>query len=93
MKVRLTPEAAADLDEAFDYVAAENPRAALALVTTILEAIETLPKAPFKGRIGKRPGTREYVIQRTNYVAVYQVAGDEITIARVMHGRRDWPPK
>jgi plasmid stabilization system protein ParE len=36
--------------------------------------------------------TREFVISRTPYIAVYAVERDRIEIVRVLHGREKWPP-
>lgn len=44
------------------------------------------------GRTGELEGTRELVISRTPYKAVYVVHEDHIEITRVIHGARQWPP-
>ena len=38
-------------------------------------------------------GTRELVIPGTSYIAAYVVAGDEVQIAAVLHGKQQWPER
>jgi toxin ParE1/3/4 len=45
------------------------------------------------GRRGKVPGTRELLVQRTPYVAIYELRGDLVFILRIIHGGQQWPPK
>jgi toxin ParE1/3/4 len=49
---------------------------------------------PVIGRRGRIQGTRERVIARTPYVAVYAIdrEADIIEIIRVLHGAQQWPP-
>jgi len=46
---------------------------------------------PYRGRPGKRYGTREFVIPGLSYIVVYQIGGDVIHIARILHGAQKWP--
>jgi toxin ParE1/3/4 len=43
------------------------------------------------GRIGRVKGTRELVISRTPFIAVYRIAGQRIEILRFLHGAQKWP--
>ncbi|MGB8479497.1 MAG: type II toxin-antitoxin system RelE/ParE family toxin [Acidobacteriaceae bacterium] len=36
-------------------------------------------------------GTRELVIHRTPYIAVYLITDDSLRILRVLHGAQRWP--
>jgi plasmid stabilization system protein ParE len=38
------------------------------------------------------PGTRELVVSETVYILVYRVRGNTLTILRVMHSKRFFPP-
>ena len=54
-------------------------------------AVEHLANFPQMGRSGRVPGTRELVITRTPYIAVYQITGETIRIERVLHGAQQLP--
>lgn len=93
MKLRIYGPARADIENAFAYIAQESPKAAQTVVERILTSLESLPDNPLKGRPGRVEGTRELVILRTPYVAVYEVTDQSIAIVRVIHGRQNWPPR
>lgn len=88
MKLRIYGPARSDIEGAFAYIAQESPRAARSVVERILSALETLPKNPMKGRPCRVEGTRELVIPRTPYIAVYEVGENSVAIVRVIHGRQ-----
>jgi len=83
----------ADLEAIVDYIAAENPRAALAVWDEIESQVERLASYPHSGRIGRVEGTRELVVNRTPYVVGYTARDDAVLILRVLHGARQWPDK
>ena len=80
-----------ELWESFDYIAAENLRAALAIRDRIEHAADLLIAQPLIGRPGQKPGTREYPIPGAPYTLVYRVTGGVIKIGRVLHQRRKYP--
>jgi len=83
--------AIADREQIFDYIEADNPRAAIALDNRIKEQIEGLLQFPQSGRLGRVDGTRELVITGTPYIAAYCLSGETIRVLRVLHGARPWP--
>jgi len=83
--------ARADREAIFDYIEADSPRAAVAVDDRIRQQVEELIKFPAIGRPGRIHGTRELIIQRTPYIAVYRVAGKTVRILRVLHGAQMWP--
>ena len=87
--------AAAQLDVAVirAHIAAENPRAAERQVRLVINAIARLADFPELGRVGRIEGTRELVVSRTPYLVAYRLAGNEIEILRVLHGRQRWPDR
>jgi toxin ParE1/3/4 len=91
LTLRITRPAQADIDNAFDYLSKESPRGADLIIGRIASAIATLDRAPYTGRPGRTTGTRELVIPRTSYIAIYEVTEIGVTILRVMHGRQQWP--
>jgi toxin ParE1/3/4 len=75
----------------FDYIEADNPRASAATDLRIKRTAEQLARFPMMGGGGRVPGTRELVIARTPYIAVYRIKGESLLILRVLHGARQWP--
>lgn len=90
MHVNWSDEANTDLNDIADYIAEDNPRAALNLIGMIKKRAEDLGWMPYIGREGRVTGTREMPVN-TNYLLVYQVSHDTVNILRVMHGRRKYP--
>ena len=93
MIIRYTRLALADLDHARGYIALDNPQAAAAMAARIREAVDGLRQFPERGRPGRVAGTRELVVPRTPFVVPYRIAGQEIHIVAVLHGKRAWPPR
>ena len=92
MRLLWSPYAIADRDAIFDHIAADNPAAAIATDVAIAQRVERLVQFPRSGRTGRVTGTRELVIPRTSYLAVYRLAPTDILILRILHGARQWPP-
>jgi len=74
-----------------EYIAADNPSAALDLDELLSEKAARLVDHPGLGRPGRLQGTRELVAHR-NYILIYDVAGDLVRVLRVLHAARQWPP-
>lgn len=91
MELFWTPEAIQDRDDIYDYIEADNPAAALALDELFSEKASRLVDHPNLGRLGRVTYTRELVAHQ-NYVLVYDVAGDQVRVLRVLHAARQWPP-
>ncbi len=90
--IRLLWRPIASEDRAFimDYIAQDNPAAALELDETIEAKTNALPEHPKLYKPGRMNGTREMVI-RPNYVIIYRETDTEIVILRVLHAARQWP--
>lgn len=67
MKVRWIAAARQDRADIVDYIAVENPRAALKMDDLFSEAAQRLGKFPMLGRIGKVPGTREGTVANSRW--------------------------
>lgn len=85
----ITDAAEADLDEAWDYLAARSPAAADRLLDRFAEAARLHARFPESGpaREDIATGLRCFLVKP--YVAFYRGAGDTIEVLRVVHGRRD----
>lgn len=83
----------ADRDAIMDYIAADNPVAAVELDDAFEEKAELARQRPTLYRPGRIPGTREIVVRPT-YVMVYRIEddGDTVVVLRVLHAAQQWPP-
>jgi toxin ParE1/3/4 len=91
VKLEWSEAAQADRNAIYDFIDANNPRAAIAVDDRIEEAVERLVQFPMSGRIGRVEGSRELVIDRTPYIAAYRIADRTIRVLRLLHGAQEWP--
>ena len=91
LKLVWTKLAISDLDDVYEYVAATNTGAAMALIARIEKAITALRFTPNMGRPGRISGTRELVVTGTPFIVPYRVKEDRIEIIAVIHSARRWP--
>ncbi|TAH48794.1 MAG: type II toxin-antitoxin system RelE/ParE family toxin [Betaproteobacteria bacterium] len=84
--------AMADRDAIMDYIAEDNPAAAVELDDEFEKKAELARQRPTLYRPGRMPGTREIVV-RPNYVVVYRIEdeGDTVAVLRVLHAAQRWP--
>jgi toxin ParE1/3/4 len=80
-----------DLDAITTFIGERDLSAAFKLQSQIEECSERLPAHPFMYRLGRIPGTRE-AVAHPNYILIYRVAADAVTIVNVIHSRRQYPP-
>ena len=85
--------AVADRDAQLDFIAQDNPRAAIEQGDRIAQQVGQLIEQPEIGRPGRKQGTRERVINGTPFVVVYRIKGQRIELLRLLHGSQQWPPK
>jgi toxin ParE1/3/4 len=74
-----------------DYIAMDDPLAAISQDLEIEQQTNLLASQPEMGRIGRSKGTRELVISRTPFIAVYRIKGNRVEILRFLHGAQAWP--
>jgi toxin ParE1/3/4 len=94
LKIAWLPRALKDRDAQIDYIANENPKADLDQGDRIEQQIDMLADFPEAGRLGRKRGTREFVIGQTPFIVVYRVRpkARRVEILRVLHGAQQWPP-
>jgi len=80
-----------DRDAQLDYIAQDNPLAAVAQGDRIEDQVDQLLQHPQMGRPGRKQGTRELVISRTPFIVVYRIKGKRIELLRLLHGAQKWP--
>ena len=93
MILKWLPTAKQDFEDIVEYIAADNPIAAIEQGDEIEEQIFLLTSHPKIGRPGRVKGTRDLVIVRTPYIAAYRIKGKTIQILRILHGAQRWPKR
>lgn len=91
MKVVWTPEAEQDREAIFDYIAADNPAAAVRMDEFFSDAATELATHPMLGRKGEIAGTRE-IFPHESYRMVYEIDDDTVWVLTLVHTARRWPP-
>ena len=90
MRLVWTRLANADRQKIREYIAQDNPAAALALDELFSEKTKRLVDHPNLGRPGRVAGTRELVAHQ-NYILIYDTVGDQVRLLRVLHASRQYP--
>lgn len=93
MRLEWLPQALNDFDEIIDYIAEDNPVAAIEQGDEIENQVAGLLGHRHQGRPGRVKGTRELVVVRTPYIVAYRTKKEAIQILRVFHGARLWPER
>lgn len=85
--------AESDRENIFDYIAQDNPLAALELDEEFKARAESAARNPKLYRTGRVRGTREIVV-RPNYVMAYYTedADSTVVVLRVLRAAQQWPP-
>lgn len=85
--------AMADRNAIMNYIADDNPAAAVELDDEFEKKAELARQRSTLYRPGRMPGTREIVV-RPNYVVVYHIEdeGDTVAVLRVLHAAQQWLP-
>ena len=91
-RCQFTARAYQDLDDILDFIAKNNPSAALRVVDSLERKCQLLAQFPQMGhaRDDLLPGLRSFSTV-AHYVIFYQLIADGIKILRVLHGARDFP--
>ena len=91
MRVLWTLSAEQDRADIVDFIAQDNPLAAIRMDELFSTAVGRLAAHPLLGRAGQIPGTRE-LIPHESYRLVYEVRADTVWILTLVHTARLWPP-
>jgi addiction module RelE/StbE family toxin len=84
------PAAIADRKRITEYIAIDNPRAAVEMGDLLLQKAEQLDQHPALGRVGRVQGTRELVVH-PNYILIYRIVVKVAEVLRVKHAAQKWP--
>lgn len=87
------PRAKEERHAAIERIALEKVTAAVNQLDEIMSQTDLLLQHPEIGRLGRRPGTRELVINHTSFIVVYRFKprAKRIEIWRVLHTSQAWP--
>ncbi len=93
LKIRYLKTAETDLEEIFDYIAKDNPTAAISLLEKFDESIAQLAFNPGLGVVPKdnrlkKLGYRILIVGK--YLVFYVVKPRTVQIRRVIHGARQF---
>ncbi len=91
MKVVLTDEALADLQQIADYIAEDNPERARTFVAELIERAREIGERPLAYPLVPRYetlGVRRRVHRA--YLIFYRAEAERVTILHVLHGARDY---
>ena len=95
MKLRYTPEAIQNLREIQNYIrkTLKNPQAAARIGKMILDSCSQLKKYPMSGLSLEEKtgyGTDLRMLVCENYLAIYKIGENEISVTRIIDGRQDY---
>jgi toxin ParE1/3/4 len=91
MRIRWTVGASENLDQVEEYIAQDNPSAAVATVNKIIDSAQMLVDYPTVGKRGRERGTRELVVAGLPFIIIYAVRQEELVIIRVLHTAMKYP--
>lgn len=92
MKIIWSPIARTKIKEILEYVAEDNPDAALTLIDQFEAKVEKLKENPELGRVLpelKNDKIRELVVHK-NYGVIYEINPDVIEILTIRHFRQNF---
>lgn len=74
MRIRWTATAAQDLTNICDYTVEQNgPAASRRVAIRIHDAVDSLAELPYRGRPGRKTGTRELIFIGLPFLAIYRL--------------------
>jgi toxin ParE1/3/4 len=90
VRVEWLPAAERDLTAQLEWIAQQNPWAAIDIGDAVQAVVGRLVDHPALGRTGRVAGTRELVVVGTPYVVVFRIEATAVLVLRVLHGTQRW---
>jgi plasmid stabilization system protein ParE len=81
--------AADDLEGISNYLHLYHPSFANSTIQRLYDAAKSLKAFPYRGRVGRKDGTRELVLAPMPYLMIYAVDDQSIHILRFLHAAQD----
>lgn len=92
MRLVIALRACRDLAKAIAFIAADDPDAADRVAARLRSAAAKLVEFPALGAPYGGRDRRVFSVPRTPFRLVYRARKDRLTILRIWHGARGWPP-
>jgi len=89
MNVRYSARANRHIDAIHDYIAKRDPDTATRVIAHIRKTLAHLAAFPFMGRSGKVSSTRQIVISRLPFIAVYRIVDGTVVVLCIYHCAQD----
>ncbi len=89
--VEIAPVAERDIEEIWDYIAADSPENATAFIVCLEEQIDTLEQFPERCPLipeNEQLGTAYRHLLYGSYRTIFRIAGKTVYILRIIHGAR-----
>lgn len=90
MRLHVTQRAERHLRSLAEYIARDNPKAALAVIDVLERCFEMLLEHPELGVSAPKRTIRKFNVPKLPYVIVYQAHTEVIEIVSVFHTSRRW---
>ena len=87
---RFSSESRRDLQAIHDYIASDDPAAALRLIERIEQSCQLLAENPLIGESCDFLAERLRMTVVGNYIVFHRPVDDGVEVARIIHGARDW---
>lgn len=73
-----------------EFIANENPAAAIKIKGIIQDAVLPVAEHPYLYKSGRIGGTRE-LVAHPNFILVYRVTNTAVEVVSVLHSRQEYP--
>ncbi len=89
MRVVLTRQASADLEDVLGYIAQHNPSAAAGVAARIDRTLSIIGDFPGAGRLDPETGAREWPVTGLPLIVIYTMQRDFVDVIGIFHTSRD----
>lgn len=92
-KVELLPTAWDDLQEIFDYIFIESPKAAENTLQRIMDSLRQLEQFPNSGSYAPDKELKKYgfrIVVASPYISFYRFINNTVYIYHIVHGMRNY---
>lgn len=73
-----------------EFIASENPAAAIKIKGVIQDSILPVAEHPYLYKSGRISGTRE-LVAHPNFIIVYKITAAAVEVVSVLHARQEYP--